>query len=237
MRALPLRGFTLLEMMTVIAIVGILAGLSAVALTKLKTRGNFASGSGDFVATLRTARAESFARGDNTVVVIDSAGGRWWAIEDIAGNFALSSFNPTNPAPLPDRLIYSSTLPSSTSFGPTNGPGQALAPPYSGIPTGYVNIILADGGSGGTADISVDGGSAAPNFKYCSFCRTSDGYGAVTFMPSGGATFNGQGPLSVGQQVSMAEAASDGGPLDSLAGIIDFVIVGATGASEAVTIK
>ena len=221
-------------MMTVIAIVGILAGLSAVALSKLKTRGNFASGTGDFVATLRTARAEAFARGDNTVVVIDTVGGRWWAIEDIAGTFSLASFVATNPAPSPDRLIYSSTLPTGTTFGPTNGPGQALAVPYSGIPTGYLNIVLADGGSGGTADISVDGGTAAPNFKYCSFCRT-DGYGAITFLPSGGATFS-SGPLSVGQQISMQAGSSlDGG--DSLSGLIDFVIVGATGASEVVTIK
>ncbi len=239
MRASPFRGFTLIEMMTAIGIVGILAGLSAIALTKLKTRGNFASGSGDFVATLRTARAEAFARGDNTVVVIDSNGGRWWAIEDIAGNFDLTAFDPNNPAPSPDRLIYSSTLPTGTSFGPANGPGQALAAPYSGIPTGYLNIILADGGNGGTADISTDGGTAAPNFKYCSFCRKSDGYGAITFLSSGGATFNGQGPLSVGHQISMqaGSSLSDGGTLDPLSGLIDFVVVGATGASEAVTIK
>src|SRR5438270_11628912 len=93
MRSNAPRGFSLMEMMTVLAIVGILAGLSALALTRLKSRGNFASATGDFVATLRTARAESFARGDNTVVVVDTKGSQWWAIEDVAGTFALGGFD------------------------------------------------------------------------------------------------------------------------------------------------
>jgi hypothetical protein len=99
-----------------------------------------------------------------------------------------------------------------------------------------VNIVLADGGSGGVADISVDGGSAAPNFKYCSFCDTSSQRGAITFLPSGGATFSG-GPLSVGQQISLQDVLQDGGVSGSATGIIDFAIVAATGSSEAVTIQ
>jgi prepilin-type N-terminal cleavage/methylation domain-containing protein len=234
MRPRAPRGFTLIEMMTVVAIAGVLAGITVLALTRLKTRGNFSSATGDFIATLRVARAEAFARGDNTVVVVDSAGGNWWAIEDIAGSFSLAAFSPATPAPSPARLIYTGALPPGTSFGPAGGFGQALTPPYSGIPTGFVNIVLADGGNGGVADISVDGGSAAPNFKYCSFCRTSDGFGAIVFLPSGGANFNGIGPTSVGQQISIQSADTDGGPTS---GIIDFAIVAATGASEAVTIQ
>lgn len=219
--------------MTVLAIVGILAGVAAVGLSKLKSRGNFSSATGDFVSTLRTARAEAYARGNNTVVVVDTAGGNWWAIEDVAGNFSLSTFSTSNPAPSPNRLIYSGSTPLGVSFGPSSGIGQALGQPYSGIPTGFVNIVLADGGSGGVADISVDGGSSAPNFKYCSFCDTGTGMGAITFLPSGGAKFNG-GPLSVGQQLSMQDTAADAG---TATGIIEFAVVGATGASEAVTIK
>src|SRR5438046_1494364 len=142
-RALP-RGFTMVEMIITLAIVGVLAGMSVAALNRLKTRGNFASATGDFIAGLRTARAEAFARGDNTVVIIDAQNGQWWAVEDVNGDFNLSTFSAATPAPLPDRLIMSRTLPDGVSFGPSGGWGQALPVPLSGIPTGFLN--LPDGG-------------------------------------------------------------------------------------------
>ena len=231
------RGFTLVEMLVTLALVAILAGMSAMALNRMKTRGSFASATGDFLATLRTARAEAFARGNATVVVVDPSAGRWWSVEDVNGDFSLASFNPAAPAPAPDRLIYSGQLPAGTSFGPQSGWGSALPPPWSGIPTGYVNIVLADGGSGGFADISADGGSSAPNYKYCSFCDTSSGRGAIVFLPSGGATFN-SGPLTIGQQISLQDmSAADGGVPGAPTGIVDFAVVAATGSAEAVTIQ
>jgi len=223
------HGFTLIEALTAIAIVGVLAGLSAFALDRLKARGNFASASGDFVnGGLRAARAESFARGDNTVVIVDTVGGQWWAIEDVAGTFTLAGFVPSTPAPSPARLIRQGILPSGVSFGPSAGWGTALPPPLSGIPTGFVNLP-----DGGTVNITTDDGSSAPNYTYCSFCDSSSGMGAVTFFPSGGASFSG-GPLTIGQQLAMQDVSSDGGPPS---GIVDYAIVGATGAVEAVTIK
>src|SRR3989442_4258322 len=131
-----------------------LAGMSIVATNRVEARGNFSAGLGDFVATLRTARAEAFARGNPTVVVGDGAAGQWWSIEDVTGVFSLASFNASTPAPSPDRLIYTGHLLPGTSFGPLDGWGAALPQPYSGIPTGYTNIVLADGGSGGAADIT-----------------------------------------------------------------------------------
>ena len=234
------RGFTLIEMLMAVAIIGVLAGMSAVALDRMKSRGNFASATGDFIATLRTARAEAFARGNPTVVVVDMDARQWWAVEDVNGDFALASFSSSSPAPSPDRLIYQGQLPTNVSFGPVNGWGAALPAPFSGVPTGYTNIVLADGGSGGTVDISVDGGSAAPNFKYCSFCDTSSKKGAITFLPSGGALFSG-GPLSIGQQLSLQDmvqsVSGDGGVSGAPTSIIDFVILAATGSAQAVTIR
>ncbi len=202
--ALPCRarGFTLIEMLTTMVVVAVLAGMSVAALNRMKSRGSFASASGDLLATLRTARAEAFARGNPTVVIVDSQTGQWWSVEDVNGDFSLATFQP-----------------------------------WSGIPTGYVNVVLPDGGSGGVADISADGGSSAPNFKYCSFCDSSSKRGAITFFPSGGATFSG-GPLTVGQQISLQDVSiSDGGVSAVPTGIIDFAVVAATGSTEAVTIR
>jgi prepilin-type N-terminal cleavage/methylation domain-containing protein len=226
------RGFTMIEVMTVLGIIGILAGLSAIALTRLKSRGNFASATGDFVATLRTARAEAFARGDNTIVYVDTQGGQWWAIEDADASFDFASFD--GGVPTGDRLIYYGSLPPGTMFGPTGGIGTALAMPYCGIPTGVTT--LADGGTGCT--IVADGGSTNPNLKYCSFCDPGTGKGAITFFPGGGASFSG-GPATVGQQIAIANVVTgpDGGASGGPFGIIDFAIVSATGAIEAVTIK
>jgi prepilin-type N-terminal cleavage/methylation domain-containing protein len=245
MRAPSSRGFTLVETLTVLAIAGVLAGMSAIALSGMKTRGNFSSATGDFLATLRTARAEAFARTNPVVVVVDMGLGKWWAVEDVAGNFSLATFSESNPAPAPDRLIYTGSMPTGITFGPLTGLGSALAPPLSGIPTGFVNITLADGGSGGTADITTDGGSAAPLLKYCSFCDPSSKIGAITFMPAGGALFSSGGsngpPLTIGQQISMQNvvqsALSDGGANGSPTQIIDFAIVQTTGSIEAVTIR
>src|ERR671934_2283157 len=115
------RGFTLIETMMALAVDGILAGMSAIALSRMKARGNFSSATGDFIATLRTARAEAFARGNPTVVVVDMNAGQWWAIEDVNGDFSLASFSASSPAPSPDRLIYKGSLPAGTSFGPVGG--------------------------------------------------------------------------------------------------------------------
>ncbi len=233
-----LRGYTMIELMLTVIVVSILAGISVAAFDRMKTRGNFSSASGEFLATLRAARSEAFARGNPAVLVVDTAAGRWWALEDVMGTFSLASFDPANPAPsnpdggMGDRLLYTGSLPYGVSFGPQEGWGSALPPPLSGIPTGFVTLTLPDGGSGGIIDISADGGSAAPNFKYCSFCDPSTGQGAVTFLPSGGAIFSG-GPFTVGQQLSMEDAIGDGGA----SGIISFAIVGATGAVEAVTVR
>src|SRR5262249_58499164 len=96
--------------------------------------------------------------------------------------------------------------------------------------------------TGSSCTVVADGGTTNPNLNYCSFCDTSGGtagMGAITFLPSGGACFSG-GPLTVGQQVSMqntSDTLPDGGPGGAALGIVDFAIVGATGAIEAVTIR
>jgi prepilin-type N-terminal cleavage/methylation domain-containing protein len=158
------RGFSILELAVVLSIVGIVSALVLSGVGGVKKRGNYNSATGDFITNLRKTRAASFGRGNPTVFIVDSAGGRYWGIEDVGGAFSLDAFNPATPAVAPQVLVTSGTLPLGVTFAPSNGYGAALPAPYT--------VILAN--------------------VACTFCRTSGvntGFGAVTFQASGGADF------------------------------------------------
>jgi prepilin-type N-terminal cleavage/methylation domain-containing protein len=204
------RGFTLVEMFVALAVLSILSGLSVAALGGLKNRGRFVSGSGAVLEGLRLTRAEAFSRGAPCVFVVDTVGGNWWSIADIANSFNLATFNPATPAPAPDVLIASGTLPSTVTFGPAGNPGgygAALPQPFAGVP-------------------SYTGSSPAPALPYCSFCQNgAAGFGSVTFFGAGGASFSG-GPSAIGQQVSVQAPQNTGTGTQ----IMTIAVVARTGA-------
>jgi prepilin-type N-terminal cleavage/methylation domain-containing protein len=190
MRTRHPTGFTLIEMATVMILASILVAIGFNALANLKSRGNFASATGNLIVGLRKTRAAAYARGTTTVFVIDTAGGRFWGIEDVNGAFNLTTFDPNNPTPAGFNPIVDGTLPTGPSgvtfTGATNGYGSALPQPYAGIP-------------------SFSGSTATPNFAYCSFCKTNNpnlGFGSISFDASGGARFN-SGPAAVGQSFTV----------------------------------
>jgi hypothetical protein len=195
-------------MATVMVIIGVLAAIGMGALVNMKGRGNFASGTGDLIVGLRETRAFSFGRGTTTVFIIDTAGGRFWGIEDLNSAFDITTFDPNNPAPAGYNLITNGTLPTGVTFtGATNGYGGTLPQPYAGVP-------------------AVSGFASPPNFPYCSFCRTAapnTGFGSIQFDPSGGARFNA-GPATVGQSFSVA------GPTPRT--LLTFAVIGRTGSAE-----
>jgi prepilin-type N-terminal cleavage/methylation domain-containing protein len=208
MRRRQSTGFTLIEMTVAMAIVGILAAIGMGSLVNMRKRGSFASGTGDLIVGLRKTRANSFGRGTTTVFVIDTAGARFWGIEDLNGTFDITTFDPSNPAPAGYNLITSGTLPTGVTFtGASNGYGAALPQPYAGVP-------------------AVAGGGNPPNYPYCSFCRTAGpnlAFGSIQFDPSGGARFN-SGPATVGQSFSVAGA--------TLQTLMTFAVIGRTGSAE-----
>jgi prepilin-type N-terminal cleavage/methylation domain-containing protein len=207
------KGLTLIEISTAMIIMAIIAGIGMGALSSLKKRGNFASGTGDLIVGLRKTRAWAFGRGTTAVFVIDTAGARFWGIEDVNGAFDLSTFNPANPTPAGYNMIVSGTLPIGVTFtGATNGYGSALPQPYAGIP-------------------SFSGSAATPNFAYCSFCRTANpntGFGSIQFDPGGGARFNA-GPTAVGQSFSViGQSLSSSGSQT----VMTFAVIARTGTAE-----
>jgi general secretion pathway protein H len=206
MRFRTQAGVTLIEMVVVIAIVGVLAGLSVAALNRLKSQPSFANEAAEVEAALRRARAEAFSRGLRTAFVIDTEGHRWWTVE-APGGFDLSTFNPGAPAGLITSGAFSRVTPltpPATTFGPQSGYGKALAAPFARVP------VLA---------------SEAPNRPFCSFCLTGGslpGFGFVEFEAGGAPRFSG-GPAAVGQQFTIT-GASDVGSRTRV-----FVIVAHTG--------
>jgi prepilin-type N-terminal cleavage/methylation domain-containing protein len=201
-------GFTLVELAIAASIATILATIGAAALNGMKRRGNFASATGDLIVALRKTRAAAFGRGTTTILVIDTAGRRYWGLEDRNGAFDLAAFDPANPTPAGYNLIASGTMPAGVTFtGATNGFGGALPAPYAGVP-------------------AASGGLTPPNFAYCSFCLTAGartGFGSITFDAGGGARFSG-GPATVGQSFSLQG--------DTEKSLMTFAVIGRTGTAE-----
>jgi prepilin-type N-terminal cleavage/methylation domain-containing protein len=201
-------GFTFIEVMVVVVIVAVLAGMGFGALSNLKAGGNFASATGDLIVALRKTRALSFGRGTTTVFVIDTGGRRYWSIQDLNGAFDLAAFDPANPAPAGYALIGSGIIPAGVTFtGASNGYGGVLPAPYAGVP-------------------AASGGPNPPNLPYCSFCLTSGprtGFGSIRFDSSGGARFSA-GPATVGQSFSVRGASANE--------LMTFAVIGRTGTAE-----
>jgi hypothetical protein len=200
----------MLELATALAIIAILSAITIFALRGLKSRSNFASATGDLVVGVRETRAESFSRGAATVFVVDTAGGRWWGLEDVGGDFDLAVFDPKNPTAAGDRLLVSGTLPAGVSFGPATGYGAALPAPFQLVP-------------------SFPGASPAPALPYCSFCLTSGakpGFGFIRFAPGSQVAWSG-GPDASGQQVTLTGTVAG----TTLQPVLTIAVLARTGAS------
>lgn len=175
------RGFSMIELVVVLAIISIVASTAVATLSSLKGRVTFTSAASEVVSGLRLARASAMGRARPTAFMIDTVGGRWWAIEAPTGLTA-ATFDPAAPG----TVIATGTLPRNVTFGPSSGYGKALPAPLTGVP-------MLSGQS--------------PNFLYCSFCITS-GFGMIRFETGAAVTFSG-GPNAVGQQFTLT-GLSDG---------------------------
>jgi prepilin-type N-terminal cleavage/methylation domain-containing protein len=205
-------GFTLIELMTVVVLIGIVSGLGIAYLGNFKRRGNFATATGDLQVALRMAKAEAYNRGTSVVFIVDTAGGKYYVVEDVVNgiNIATTAFNPnalpsTVTPPVNDKMIMQGTFPSTVSF--------ASAPPTNyatALPAPYASLPVTNG---------------------CTFCNSSGtnaGFGSITFAIGSGAVFsNPTAPPSAGGTMTIASSGQT-----TVANQMIFAIVGRTGTFE-----
>ena len=80
------RGFTVIEMVMVIAVMSILIAIAAPSLTNMIATEQVRSASQDVYSSLAVARSEALTR--NTTVTVEPVGGNWaqgWTITDAGG--------------------------------------------------------------------------------------------------------------------------------------------------------
>jgi prepilin-type N-terminal cleavage/methylation domain-containing protein len=208
------RGFTLIELAVVVAIIGILAAVAWSSLSKARPRATLAAASNELQAIIHAGRQQALASGHSVVVLVFPAFaapggriGRVVIVEDQAGTFFdaasalnLASYNPATPA-TPAPLTQTPTifdLPVPITFVAPAG-SVTIPPPFN------------------TVSIAT----------MCTFCDPATARGAIRFDERGRAAFfSGNGlPLAVGTGASLTLG---GGP--DIAGSRTLVITSGSGA-------
>jgi prepilin-type N-terminal cleavage/methylation domain-containing protein len=195
------RGFTLIEMAVVVAIIAVVAGLAIASFSRQRPRAHLASATAELHSLIHGARQTALSTGHDVVVMVfprfatSSGTGRVVVYEDgdfdfftagAAGGMDFERFDPTGRrAGGRSQVLEVFDLPAGVAFGASPGAPSSLPAPLNGI------------------DISLD----------CTFCGVlSDHRGAIRFDGRGRAWFhgaNGVAPTVAGAALNVTSAGTD----------------------------
>ncbi len=227
-------GFSLIEVMTAVGIVGILAALSYAALELLPQRTRLTGGALEFAAVLSSARSHSYGRNERVAVLVDADGYasdrpiNYWVVVDRWGNLAqtmqsnpnwrdLTALAPGAPAPPGAEypLLDAGHFNASIRLLENGFKAAVGSVAHPGCTLGHINKVgLAEGSTPGSNTFPPPF-CFVPNDQACTFCSgngsTTPVRGVVFFEPDGRVVL----------------ANSDGVPSPAGSGSITFLPSGA----------
>jgi len=177
------RGFTLVEMAVVVAIVAALAALAYSSLSHEKPRADLASATVELASLIHQARQSALASGDNVAVLVYpnyvnpgvNSTGYFIVYQDACFDFFTGGAT--------CGVSYASYAPATPAAG-GNGTYQSLVLDTMTLPYGIVVGPAAGMGAGAALVAPL---AAVQVNTYCSFCGTTGG--AVQFSSQGQASF------------------------------------------------
>jgi len=128
------RGFTLIEMVIVLAIIGVLVTFGYPALQELLVRSRIESATRNTANIMRLARLEAIKHSVQVLVTFDSTDNTVWAYANVDGTAGYSP-NASKPKGTVDYQVGSTYhLPNGVTFG---APGGQTAIDFGGLPATF----------------------------------------------------------------------------------------------------
>ena len=145
----PAQGFTLVELMVTVAVLGILAMIAVPSMTSLVSTSRVKGQAEEVTSLMQVARSEAIRRNQRVTACASASG---TSCSASANRFVVFSADPANPAVM--EIVREITLPSSMTI---TGPGSGVVFKASGITDGVEKYEVSTSADQRCLTVSVGG--------------------------------------------------------------------------------